>query len=83
MNLTAEVDPHSSICMMTLSFLVTGRFCSSGPDRGRLSSLFLLYFGGPANGHAARPGHAEETPGLSLFCVITACYNILYQGTEL
>lgn len=37
--------------------------CSSGPDRGRLSTLFFLHLGGPADGHAPRPRHAEEAPG--------------------
>ncbi|MEQ2192204.1 hypothetical protein XENOCAPTIV_008452 [Xenoophorus captivus] len=36
---------------------------SSGSNRRGLPSLFFLHIGGPANGHAAWPGHAEETPG--------------------
>lgn len=39
------------------------RSCSSGPDRGRLSTLFFLHLGGPADGHAPRLRHAEEAPG--------------------
>lgn len=37
--------------------------CSPGPDRGRLSTLFFLHLGGPADGHAPRLRHAEEAPG--------------------
>lgn len=50
--------------------------CSSGPDRGGLPSLFFFHFGGPANGHAAWPGHAEETPGVSPFFLISMQYSV-------
>lgn len=49
---------HVLTCMMCRLYP-----CSSGPDWRGLSSLFVLHFGGPAHGHAARPGHAQETSG--------------------
>lgn len=56
--------------MLDFNFKMDIRFCcfllyshSSGPDRGRLSTLFFLYLGGSADGHAAWLRYAEETPG--------------------
>lgn len=50
-------------CSSISSFLLHS--CSSGPNRGRLSTMFFLHLGGPANGHAPRLRHAEEAPGES------------------
>lgn len=56
--------------MLDFDFKMDIRFCyfllyshSSGPDRGRLSTLFFLHLGGSADGHAAWLRYAEETPG--------------------
>lgn len=59
-----------SVQTLDFDFKLDMRFCcfllcshSSGPDRGRLSTLFFLHLGGSADGHAAWLRYAEETPG--------------------
>lgn len=44
--------------------------------------MFFFHLGGPANGHAAGPGHAEETPGVSSVDVGTVCstLNLITRG---
>lgn len=39
--------------------------------------MFFLHLGGPADGHAAWTGYAEETPGVSFFYLITVCSTVL------